>query len=148
MRKLRKKKNEILGGYIKAYSIILTTIGLYSSFVYMIEGMKYAVVIGILTAVLDALPLIGAGMVYSIIAIMDLVTGDIRGAIIMVIGYIGAVAIRQFLEQKLVSSFLGVHPLVIIIALFLAFTPVGFIGTFYFLGAFVIYGAITYENDI
>ncbi|MBD7911491.1 MULTISPECIES: AI-2E family transporter [Clostridium] len=148
MRSLKKKRNEIFGGYIKAYSIILTVIGIYSSFIYMVIGMKYAVVIGILTAVLDALPLIGAGMVYSVIAIINLASGNIKGAIIMVIGYIGAVAIRQFLEQKLVSSFLGVHPLVIIIALFLAFTPVGFLGTFYFLGAFVLYGTIKGEKDV
>ncbi|MDS0524401.1 AI-2E family transporter [Clostridium sp. SHJSY1] len=148
LRRLRKKKNQIFGGYIKAYSIILTVIGIYSSLIYILVGIKYAFVIGILTAVLDALPLIGAGMVYSVIAIIRLSMGDVRGAIIMAVGYIGAVAIRQFLEQKLVSSFLGVHPLIIIIALFLAFTPVGFIGTFYFLGAFILYGAINYQNDI
>jgi predicted PurR-regulated permease PerM len=98
---------------------------------------------GIITALLDALPLIGAGLVYGIVASTALFTGDIRGAIIVLLGYIGAVFLRQFLEQKLVSSLLGLHPLVIIIGLFLALTPLGFIGMFYFLGGFFLYRIIS-----
>jgi len=82
-------------------------------------------------------------MVYGIVAIVGLFSGDIKGAIIVLVGYIGAVFIRQFLEQKLVSALLGLHPLVIIIGLFLALTPIGFIGTFYLLGGFLLYKIIS-----
>ena len=41
------------------------------------------------------------------------------------------------------STFLGLNPLVIIIALFLIITPVGFVGMFYFLGAFILYDIIS-----
>jgi len=141
--RVKARKNAIFAGYIKAYSLIMTVICIYSILIYTVAGFKYAIVIGILTAILDALPLIGAGLVYGIVASTALFTGNIRGAIIVLIGYIGAVFIRQFLEQKLVSSLLGLHPLVIILGLFLALTPVGFIGTFYFLGGFLLYGIIS-----
>lgn len=141
--KINQKKNIIFGGYIKAYSIILLFVCAYSIILFLIAGLKYAVVLGIITAVLDALPIIGAGLVYGILAIISITTGDIKTCIILIIGYIGSIAMRQFLEQKLVSSFLGVHPLVIIIALFLVLTPVGIYGMIYFLGAVLLYEVIS-----
>ncbi|PRR83854.1 AI-2E family transporter [Clostridium vincentii] len=143
LRRIQDKKNVIVGGYIKAYSLIMIAICIYSILIYKVAGFKYAIVIGIITALLDALPLIGAGMVYGIVAMGSLFTGDIKGAIIVLVGYIGAVFIRQFLEQKLVSSLLGLHPLVIIIGLFLALTPIGFIGTFYLIGGCLLYKIIS-----
>lgn len=141
--KINQKKNIIFGGYIKAYSIILLFVCAYSIILFLIAGLKYAVVLGIITAVLDALPIIGAGLVYGILAIISITSGDIKTFIILIIGYIGSIAMRQFLEQKLVSSFLGVHPLVIIIALFLVLTPVGIYGMIYFLGAVLLYEVIS-----
>ena len=141
--KIKKKKNIIFGGYIKAYSLIMICVCIYSIILFEIAGLKYALVLGIITALLDALPIIGAGLVYGVLAIISVSSGDIKTFIILIIGYICSIAMRQFLEQKLVSSFLGVHPLVIVIALFLVLTPLGFIGMFYFLGAFILYEVIS-----
>lgn len=143
IRRVRKKKNEVFGGYIKAYLLIMIAMFFYTSIIYSIVGINYPGVIAIITAVLDALPLFGAGLVFGFLAIVSLITGNIKGAIILIIGYIGAVVIRQYLEQLLVSSFIGVHPLIIIIALFLVLTPVGFIGMFYFIGAYLLYQIIS-----
>ena len=143
LQKINKKKNLIFGGYIKAYSIIMLCVCVYSILLFTIAGIKYALVIGIITAILDALPIIGAGLVYTILAIISISSGDIKTFIILVIGYVISIVMRQFLEQKLVSSFLGVHPLVIIIALFLVLTPLGFVGMFYFLGAVLLYEVIS-----
>lgn len=141
LEKVRIKKNEIFTGYIKAFSIIMIVLCFYSIIVYKFAGVKYALALGVITAVIDALPLFGAGLFYGVLAIMSFSSGDIKSGIILLVGYIGCVIIRQYLEQILVSSFLGVHPLIIIISLFLAFTPLGFIGTFYFLGACLLYEA-------
>lgn len=142
LRKIRKRKNEVFEGYLKAYSLIMIAIAIYSSILYGIAGVPYYIVLAIITALLDALPLFGAGLIYGTLAIIAFFQGDIRQVVILIIGYIGVVVVRQYLEQLLVSSFLGVHPLVIIIALFLALTPVGFVGMFYFLGAFLLYEVI------
>lgn len=139
LEKLNKRKTHIFTGYIKAFSIIMVVLCVYTVIVYKIAGVEYALVLGILTAVIDALPLFGAGLFYGVLAILSFTSGDIKGAVILIIGYIGCVVIRQYLEQKLVSSFLGVHPLVIIVAIFLAFTPFGILGSLYFLGAFLLY---------
>ena len=140
--KLNKKKNEILGGYVKAYTLIMIALFIYCIIAFKIAGIKYAVVIALLTAIIDALPLFGAGLVYGFLVIASFIEGDYKKAIILIIGYIGIVAVRQFLEQQLVSSFLGLNPLIVIIGLFIALTPLGFKGMFYFIGAFLVYEAL------
>ena len=142
-RKIIKKKNIIFGGYIKAYALIMLCVCAYSMLLFQVAGLKYALVLGVITAILDALPIIGAGLVYGILAIISIASGDIKACIILIVGYIISITMRQFLEQKLVSSFLGVHPLVIIIALFLVLTPLGFMGMFYILGAILLYEVIS-----
>lgn len=142
LKRLNEKKNAVFGGYIKAYTLIMIGIFIYSIIPYKLAGIKYATVIALITAILDALPVFGAGLVYGIFAISSLVLGDFKAFIILIIGYIGAVVIRQFLEQQLVSSFLGLNPLIIIIGLFLVLTPLGFKGMFYFVGAFISYKAL------
>ena len=142
LKKLNEKKNEVFSGYIKAYSMIMIGVFIYSIIPFKLAGVEYATVISLITAILDALPLFGAGLVYGIFAISFLILGNFKSFIILIIGYIGAVIIRQFLEQQLVSSFLGLNPLIIIIGLFLVLTPLGFKGMFYFVGAFLAYQAL------
>lgn len=148
LKRLNEKKNEVFSGYIKAYSFIMVGIFIYSIIPFKLAGVKYATVIALITAILDALPLFGAGLVYGTFAISFLVLGDFKACIILIIGYIGAVVIRQFLEQQLVSSFLGLNPLIIIIGLFLVLTPLGFKGMFYFIGAFLAYQALYSSKKI
>ena len=70
------------------------------------------------------------------------ISGSKTAAIILLIGYVIVALVRQLLEQNLVASFIGVHPLVMIIGLFIAITPLGFAGMFYFIGAFLLYQAV------
>ncbi len=142
IRELKSKLNSTTGAYIKAYILIMLVIAAISSIIYLFAGVEYAVPLGILTAVLDLLPLIGAGLVFGIVLLLEYFSGNTVGAVILLIGYIIVAIIRQLLEQNLVASFIGVHPLVMIIGLFIALTPIGFTGMFYFLGAFILYDAV------
>lgn len=143
IRRARKKKNEIFGGYIKAFLLIMIVVIIYTAVIYKIVGIKYAIVVAIITGVLDALPIFGAGLVYGVIGVSAFLVQNYKGVLIIILGYVGCVLVRQFLQQQLMSTFLGLNPLVIIIGLFLIVTPVGFVGMFYFLGAFIIYDIIT-----
>lgn len=139
---IRNEKNYFISGYTKAYMIIAAVMWFYSSILYKISNIEHFIICAFVTAILDALPLIGAGMMYGMFSIVCILNGKFKGVIILIIGYLGAVALRQYLEQRLVSSFLGVPPIVVIIALFFVITPIGFIGMFYFLGAFLSYSVI------
>ena len=139
---IKGKLNSVSGGYVKAYALIMLSIAALSYLIFNIAKIQYALPIAIITAVLDLLPLIGAGMVYGILIISMYLAGNTLSAVILLIGYIIVAIIRQLLEQNLVASFIGIHPLMMIIALFIALTPLGFTGMFYFLGAIILYDII------
>lgn len=139
---IRGKMSAIFGGYVKAYLLIMTVIAIASFIIFSIAKVSYALPLAILTSILDFLPLIGAGIIYGILAISMYFTASKTAALILVIGYVIVAIIRQLLEQNLVASFIGVHPLVMIIGLFIAITPLGFVGMFYFIGAFLLYQAV------
>lgn len=142
VRDVRKKLNKVFGGYIKAYAIIMVAIAVLSFIIFSLAKVEHALPIAILTSVLDFLPLIGAGLIYGILILSTYFAGNTTAAVILFIGFIILAIVRQLLEQNLVASFIGVHPLVMIIALFIALTPLGFAGMFYFLGAFLLYRAV------
>lgn len=139
---VKKNLNKVFGGYIKAYIIIMVAIAFLSFIIFSLAKVEFALPISLLTATLDFLPLIGAGLIYGILILSAYFTGNTTAAIILLMGYIIVAIVRQLLEQNLVASFIGVHPLVMIIALFIALTPLGFAGMFYFLGAFLLYRAV------
>lgn len=139
---IRGKMSSIFGGYVKAYLLIMTVIAIASFIIFRIARVSYALPLAILTSILDFLPLIGAGLVYGILAISMYFTTSKTAALILITGYVIVAIIRQLLEQNLVASFIGVHPLVMIIGLFIAITPLGFAGMFYFIGAFLLYQAV------
>lgn len=139
---VKRKLSGVFGGYIKAYVLIMFTIAFLSFIIFSLAKVEYALPIALLTAVLDFLPLIGAGLVYGILILANYFGGKATAAVILVIGFIIVAIVRQLLEQNLVASFIGVHPLIMIIALFIALTPLGFAGMFYFLGAFLLYRAV------
>lgn len=141
-RNVKGKLNLVFGGYLKAYLLIMMVIAFISYVIFGLAKVNYALPIAILTSILDFLPLIGAGLVYGILAITMYISGNSTAAIILLIGYVIVALIRQLLEQNLVASFIGVHPLVMIIGLFIAITPLGFAGMFYFIGAFLLYQAV------
>ena len=139
---VKDKMNAVFGGYIKAYLLIMLVIAFISSVIFTLARVSYALPLAILTAVLDFLPIIGAGLVYGILAIIMYFSGSKTAAIILLIGYVIVALVRQLLEQNLVASFIGVHPIVMIIGLFIAITPLGFLGMFYFIGAFLLYQTV------
>lgn len=139
---VKGKMNSVFGGYIKAYILIMVVIAFISFIIFTVAKVGYALPVAIITAILDFLPIIGAGLVYGILAITMYLTGSKTAAIILIIGYVIVALVRQLLEQNLVASFIGVHPLVMIIGLFIAITPLGFSGMFYFIGAFLLYQAV------
>ena len=73
---VKDKMNSVFGGYIKAYLLIMLVIAFISSVIFTLARVSYALPLAILTAVLDFLPIIGAGLVYGILAIIMYFSGN------------------------------------------------------------------------
>lgn len=136
VRKLGKHIREItfsLGGYLKAEAIlilisfIISVIGLY---LLKIIGMdiKYPLLIALAIGFVDALPILGSGTVMVPWAIISALNGDLKLGILIIVLWIIMSVVRQFLEPKIVSGKIGIHPIFTLIAMYTGFKLIGVMG--------------------
>lgn len=100
----------------------ICTIGLW------LTGSPYALLLGIGIGLLDALPLLGTGLVFFPWIFLSIAGGDwIKAAQLGTI-YLICYFVREFMEAKLMGTDLGVRPLGILIALYIGLKLFGFLG--------------------
>ena len=99
---------------------VLKLIGIYSS--------NYAVIIAIVTAIVDIIPVLGTGTVLVPWALYNLVVGNYGLAIGLAVIYAVITVIRQIIEPKFVAGQLGLSPVVTICALYLGLKIFGVFG--------------------
>ena len=124
-----------LGAYLKAQSILIGisfSIVLIGLIIFKIVGMnvKYPLMIALAIGFVDALPILGSGTVMIPWAVISAFNGDIRLAISLIILLAIMIVVRQFLEPKIVSSHIGVHPIFTLIAMYTGFQLIGVWGLF------------------
>ncbi len=99
---------------------VLRLMGIYSS--------NYTVIIAIITAVVDIIPVLGTGTVLIPWALYNLIVGNYALAIGLAVIYAVITVIRQIVEPKLVAGQLGLSPVVTITALYLGLKIFGVLG--------------------
>ena len=122
-----------LGNYLKAevtlvlIDFVIVLIGL---FILQLVGfnIEYPLLAALLIAFVDALPILGAGTAMVPWAVVSAINGDIRLAIALLILYAIILILRQFLEPKIVSKHIGIHPIFTLIAMYTGFKFIGVIG--------------------
>lgn len=122
-----------LGGYLKAEAIlvlvsfIISVIGLYI-FKFLGMNVKYPLLIALAIGFVDALPILGSGSVMVPWAIICALNGDFKLGISIIVLWIIMSALRQFLEPKVVSGKIGIHPIFTLIAMYTGFKIIGIMG--------------------
>ena len=124
IQKMSEFKTEIkkyVGGYIKAQLTIMCI-----SFTILLIGLSilkvdYALVIALAVAILDALPFFGSGAVLWPWSIVAFIMGDILLGIGLIIIYLAVILMRQFVEPKIVSRNIGIHPITTLMAMYVGF---------------------------
>ena len=122
-----------LGGYLKAemililVSFVISVIGLYI-FKFIGMNVKYPLLIALAIGFVDALPILGSGSVMVPWAIISALNGDLRLGVSILILWIIMSLVRQFLEPKIVSGKIGIHPIFTLIAMYTGFKIMGVMG--------------------
>ena len=122
-----------LGAYLKAeltlvfISFVISLLGLYI-FMFVGFNVKYPLLIALITAFVDALPILGSGTVLVPWALISALDGDINLGIALVVLWIIMCVVRQFVEPKVVSNKLGIHPIFTLIAMYTGFKLFGVMG--------------------
>ncbi len=108
--------------FLISLTMIQTVIGL------SLIKSEYALLMGVVVGVADVLPLLGPAAVYlPWIAYSFLFGSKVFGIKLLVLWVIVA-AVRQVLEPKLVGDQLGLHPLAILLSVYLGFQFFGALG--------------------
>lgn len=126
----RKAITGTLFKWLKAQGIILS-ITFTEIFVGLsILRVRYALLLAIIIALIDILPVLGTGTILIPWIIMNFILGNTSLAIQLLILYVFETSIRQIIEPKIVGHGIGIHPLITLFAMYIG---AHFFGVFGFL---------------
>lgn len=120
IQKLTDRIDSIFGNYIRGFVIIAIINGVVITTGLSLVGIQYAVVLGIISAVLCFIPYFGVIISFSIGFIISIISGISGFKILFIpILYFG----ENLLESsvfipKIIGSRMGIHPLLILLAIF------------------------------
>ena len=126
-RVMRDLKQALLGFITAQFTLLsLTTIIILIGL--LILRVNYAITIALICGLIDFIPYLGTGSIFIPWIIFELITGDTGYAIGLTVLYIVVLVQRQLIEPKVLSSSIGLNPLATLIALFIGFKWIGFLG--------------------
>jgi predicted PurR-regulated permease PerM len=131
LRNLRTETHTIIWSYAKTQLIIAVVVGIVSTIAFMIIGVRFSGLLGLLNGILNFIPLFGSLIAGAFATIVSLVTGGLTQAIIT----LGAVLVIQqtegnFITPKLQGKSTGLHPVFIMIIILVANQMWGVAGMF------------------
>ena len=147
-RYLKNDVKKLIGGYFLAQFRIMFVVAVILVVGFLVLGIKYAFLIGVLVAILDFLPLFGTGTVLIPWALFKLLSADYLLAAGLALLYVLTQVIRQVIQPKIVGDSMGLPPLWTLVFLYLGFKIHGISGMIIAvpLGIFVMnlyqYGAV------
>jgi sporulation integral membrane protein YtvI len=133
LKKTRAISNNIFSallGWIRAQLILMSItfsellIGL------LIIGVKNALLIALIIALVDVLPVLGAGTVLIPWSIINLITGQTKLGLSLFLLYVIILFVRQLIEPKIVGQQIGVHPLFTLAGMYIGLRIFGVLGMF------------------
>ncbi len=117
--------------FIRVECILALVTTTFTTLFFMGLGKPAALAYGFLAGILDFLPVLGPGMVYITLAVIDLLFGSYMQALWVFFAYFILLLIRQVIEYKLIGENLNLHPLISILVVYVGIEIFGFAGIFF-----------------
>ena len=128
MRQTRVGLSRAVGGYFRAQYILMTMVGIISIIGLLILGSPYALLLGLLLAAVDFVPILGPAIILLPWALLSVILGDFHTAIGLGVIY-GIITItRQVLQPKILGAQMGAHPLASLMSIFIGLRVFGLLG--------------------
>jgi len=128
LRQTRAGLSRAVGGYFRAQYILMTMVGIISIIGLLILRSPYALLLGLLLAALDFLPILGPALIIFPWVLISLLSGNFHMAIGLGLIY-GVITItRQVLQPKILGAQMGAHPLASLMSIFIGFRVFGLLG--------------------
>jgi sporulation integral membrane protein YtvI len=117
-----------LFGFVKAQLTLISITTVIILIGLLILRVDYAITIALVTGIVDIVPYLGTGAVFVPWIIYAAIGGDMGLAVGLGVLYLIVLVQRQIMEPKILSSSIGLDPLATLIALFVGFKLIGFLG--------------------
>ncbi|MDX9873142.1 MAG: sporulation integral membrane protein YtvI [Clostridia bacterium] len=117
--------NAALVGFFRAQTILISITAILSIAGLYILKIDYALTIGLIIGFFDLLPILGPGTILVPWAIIVLLLGNYALCIALLVLYVVLIGVRQLIEPKILSENIGLHPLAILVSLYLGLRFIG-----------------------
>ena len=123
-----KKLKYAVGGYFRAQFKIMFIVFVILAIGFLILRVDYALLLGVLIAFLDFLPMLGTGTVLIPWAVCCALGGKLPMAAGILILYAVTQVTRQLIQPKIVGDSIGIDPMTTLVFLFVGYRIGGIIG--------------------
>lgn len=130
MPRLSQRAREGAWQYLRAYGLLFLITFAELLLGFAILRVNFVFLLALLVAFLDFLPIFGVGTVLLPWAIFSLVLGDTALGIGLLVLYAVITILRQVIEPHVVGKSLGLHPILMLVALYAGLKIFGIIGVF------------------
>lgn len=117
-------------GFTNALAVLVLATTLATILGLGILGSPYAILIGIVSGILDIIPVIGPGLIFVPWIIYNLVFGSLGYGLMLALLYGTIAGLRALLQAQVIGERIGIHPLTTLIALYVGarlLGPIGFV---------------------
>lgn len=128
--KIKSKMSIIFRAYIKAQLVIMLITSTLCSIGFALIKNPYFLILGIVVGLLDALPLIGLGIIMIPWAVGYFIIGNVRKGLVIAVIYIICYFVREILEPKLIGDNAGIGPLTSLVCIYIGYEIFGLLGVF------------------
>jgi len=120
-----------IGGYVVAQIVTMTSVGFIMALGLMLLKVEYAILLGLITAILDLVPVVGPAVALGICLLTAYKAGPLTIVLIFVTFGIAQVVQNNFVKPFIFGKFLDIHPLIIYLFLFITAQYLGVVGVIF-----------------
>lgn len=135
---MKEKADEIIetiskkiGGYVVAQIVTMASVGIVMTIGLLLLKVEYAVLLGLITAILDIVPVVGPAIALVICLVSASKTGLLTLALICVVFSAAQLIENNFVRPYIFGKFLDLHPLIIYMFLFITAQHLGVVGVIF-----------------
>lgn len=128
LKQISGKIGKVCIAYLKTELILMIITSAICFIGFKIMNNKYSLFLAVLVGFLDALPIIGVGILLIPFVIIYIILGNYFKAVITFITFLICYLVREFAEPKLMGSQIGISPLMSLISMYVGYKLFGIIG--------------------
>lgn len=125
---LRSRVFVALLRWLRAYAVLFSVTFAELFVGFLILGVDYALLLALIGALIDIMPVLGTGIILIPWSVFSLLTHNFYLGFGLLILYVVITVIRQVAEPHIVGGSLGIHPLLMLVAMYVGFRLFGVAG--------------------